>query len=896
MPRFFRRHRSSVNRLLHLPRKFQRRVFVLLLLMICTWAGIGLTASRVQAQRQPTTPESNIQRLEDQEIRRFAPPVPATPPSVQVPEEVIPPAIEPPRPATRRQFPPVVENSPAPINIAPVPGVQTQETPRPAVRRPIPPILSSPSPALLPAPSPGNATPTPNLRQQPGVQTAQPNDADAIVTDNSPPGQYILEFNRSPVVGNRFHLQGIYNEARLGFTRPRSWKINSVKAAIRFQHSPALLANRSNLTIRLNGTSIGSVPLNLQQSQVGQVLFDIPPSRLGDFNDIAIVVQQHNTENCDDEDPSDPTLWTEILPDSRLVFNYQRAPYRLDFSTYPFPFFDDLSLDPNQIAFIQPQQLNESWLTATARYTASLGRLADYRPLETRLVKTIDQAKFNERLVLIGTPEEQPILKSLNLPLRLVNNQFLDGSQNPLAPDVGAIILTTIQRENSRIPLLVVTGNGIEGVTKAVQFLVQPQDRKISTGRAIFVNQITPIPSPSARQWPRFLPETNTFKLSDLKAANNQPFEDITVRGSNAPPIEFDFRALPDDSFKRGSSMNLVYSYGPQVNPRTSVVEVLLDGNFIGGARLTSESGENRKTVKINLPENLIKPDSKIRIGFRLNSREPGVCGRVNDQHLTGTLHADTSFNLQREISVVLPDLKLLQFGYPLTAPQDLSSTAIMLPDAPSNEDLATLLELSERLGRLSQSDSVQLKVFKFGSGNLTVQDRARLNLVGIGVRERFPFPEVFQSGEFKLEDLYSRQGGQASIQTVPDGEGVIKQIISPWSSDRILLALTAQTPQGLGLVQKVLDADTWFYQLQGDTVIIGKNAANPTAYDPNAYRLQYFQRSTQRRVEDTDLLSRVSRILQDNWFMLPTAIVVFALILYGISQLYLKRIAAQGK
>src|SRR4028119_283864 len=32
---------------------------------------------------------------------------------------------------------------------------------------------------------------------------------------------YILEFNRSPVVGTRFSLRGIYDEDRLGFTRPR---------------------------------------------------------------------------------------------------------------------------------------------------------------------------------------------------------------------------------------------------------------------------------------------------------------------------------------------------------------------------------------------------------------------------------------------------------------------------------------------------------------------------------------------------------------------------------------------------------------------------------------------------------------------------------------------------
>ena len=36
-------------------------------------------------------------------------------------------------------------------------------------------------------------------------------------------GEYILEFNRSPIVGSRLQLRSIYDEARVRFTRPRNW-------------------------------------------------------------------------------------------------------------------------------------------------------------------------------------------------------------------------------------------------------------------------------------------------------------------------------------------------------------------------------------------------------------------------------------------------------------------------------------------------------------------------------------------------------------------------------------------------------------------------------------------------------------------------------------------------
>ena len=126
----------------------------------------------------------------------------------------------------------------------------------------------------------------------------------ATASENIPNSTYNLFFNRSPVVGNAFHLRGNYAEARLGFSRPQNWKIQSAKALVRFQHSPALLPSLSNLTVRVNGTSVGSVPLNRQSSKIGNVLFDIPPKLIQDYNQITFVAQQHYSTDCKEEQPN----------------------------------------------------------------------------------------------------------------------------------------------------------------------------------------------------------------------------------------------------------------------------------------------------------------------------------------------------------------------------------------------------------------------------------------------------------------------------------------------------------------------------------------------------------------------------------------------------------------
>ncbi len=716
--------------------------------------------------------------------------------------------------------------------------------------------------------------------------------------------QFKLEFNRSPIVGNRLRLRGRYSESRLGFTRPRGWNVGKALVNLRFQHSPALYANRSSLTVLVNDTSIGSIPLNKKQSQVGTTTLAINPKLLQDYNEIKVVAQQNDSEGC--SDPNSPNLWTEILPDSAVVFNYQRQEVPLSFSRYPYPIFDNLGLETNEVVYLQPTQATQTWLTSAARFQASLGRMADFRPMETRAVADLADVKPSEKVVIIGTPAEQPAIAAFKkeLPLTLNGNQILDANQRPVPEDTGVLILSKTKPQ-SGAPVLIITGNSPRGVANASRYLTQLGSRKLGTGQVVLVPKVNEVPTPAPRQWSRYLPEVNNFALSDIKTqADGKPFNDVTVRGGGAPAIEIDFRALPDDRFLRGSSMNLVYSYGPQINPRTSAVEVLIDDTFIGGARLDSEAGENRKNLKVDLPANLIKPDSKLKVYFRMNPREPfdkQNCVTPPDQQLSGTLHADTSFDLKRETSVQLPDLDKLRFGFPFAAPQDLSKTSIVLSQNPSSTDIVTMLEFSERLGRLSQrnsndGDSVKLNVYTPES--LPQASRDGDNLVVIGTREKLPFAnEIFKAAGLNLGGAFLRANADTAVQTPQDGQGMIKQILSPWNGERVVLALTAQTENGLDKVRQVLNADPWFFQLKEDTVLISSDKKDPKGYDPDAFQLAFFQSSPRsNRVENTTPLSKASRMIQDNWLLLPAGIVGVSLLLYGIVQLYLKRAATDRR
>ncbi len=762
-----------------------------------------------------------------------------------------------------------------------------ESRPQPPVVQPRPQPRQTDPAAPRPAPTTPQAAPNP-LPSAPTSQPASVEPAPAAAPEQeNPSNQYVLQFNRAPVVGNALQMAGVLSQKRLGFSKPRHWLVESGKVLIRFRQSPALYAERSNLTVRFNNRHLGSVPLNREADEIGNVMFNLPAALVQDQNILIIQVQQHTSKDC--TDPTDPTLWTEILPDSQVVLNYTTLPIPLDFANYPYPFLDDQGLEADRLAYVRPNSVSDLWLTATARFQAMASRLTNTRPMDLRLIDQADQLQAEDRLVVIGTPTEQPILEDLPLPFKLSDGKVLDGNSNPLPNGVGVLMLTTTQDES--VPVLVATGNDQSAVLKAVQALVQSADRQLLTGQAVLVNEVAEVESPAANAWPGYIPaNANRLLLSDLEISPNQPFQEITVNGVPVPPpVEVPLRTLPDERFLRGSKFTLNYSYGPNIDTRKSSVSVMLNGQGIGGERLKYAEG-GADSVTVDLPPELMTPKTTLGVQLFTYPRNAINCGEIPDQTTWGRVHGDSSFDLNQNNVVDLPDLKLLQTGFPLTAPQDMSQMAFVLPNAPTNEDILTMLQVSNRLGRVSRSQSIKLDAFRQENVIDSVQQK---HLIGIGLREQFPLPEIFQSDDgFSLDGQWSRRRDLTQLQTLPDEAGVILAKVSPWNQDRLLLGLTGQTATGLKEVQQVFAQNPLFSRLEGDTVLVQRTTASPSPYNRTDYAVTALTQRTPRTIDHSNWLSRMVAFLQANWFLLPGGIVLIALILYGVSQLYLNRIS----
>lgn len=717
---------------------------------------------------------------------------------------------------------------------------------RPVPLPPVPPVPRPPVVRLRPSAAPG---------MQAGQETSL----------------FILQFDRNSQIFAGANMRGRFASTELNFTRPRRWNLKRMTGVIRFTHSPVLLPS-SVLVVQINGETYATANLTKENAGGGELRFTVPVDRLFDYNTLRLIVNQRMDTEC--EDPYDPALWTQISPDSQITFEFadDPKPTPLDFGRFPLPFFDELDVSPTELAYVRPATFSSSWLTATSRVSAYFGRLVQFRQLQSRV---IDQPSASRTpVIVIGTPAEQPILSQLasQIPFPLRDGQWLDGEGTPLGAEVGLLALASVAEESQ--PVLIISGNTDTAVQKAVAFLTQPRNGKLGTGKAIVVNQVDEIPLAPRRDWPAYIPPRPRFTLREIGV------KDTTIRGIFAAPLEFNFRALPDDLMPNTGKMTLNFAYGAGLNNNLSTVEVLIDNIAIASFGLSNPKGQTRASETFEMPAHMITPSSTMQVYFRMFPNQFDACRLTAAEQIWGTLHSDSQVDLPREEIVNLPDLQLFRTGYPFTVRQDLSETALVVPDNPSLEELGLMLEVTERLGRLSMADGIKIEAYTRSA--LPEAIRRDRHLIGIGLQgndRRYPLQEALMAeGSLGLGPLLTRLRGENVLQTFTDEQGVMTQVISPWNSRRVVLNLTAQRSRALTTIQRFFALDSSFFQMGGDTILLNSETD-----------FYYLTRLPKRLVANVSPVNRLYLFLQQNWILLPIGFLIIALGLYGFMQVYLE-------
>jgi len=506
----------------------------------------------------------------------------------------------------------------------------------------------------------------------------------------------VIAFDDDGLLDGHLMLQGIVAYGGVSFTRPRGWELTADPVLdLRFEHSAALIPAESHLTVSLNDQPVGSVTLGADNVIDGRLSVRLPGSLVEDHNRIAFVVDQSYTDEC--EDPFEPALWTRISDQSSIRVTYRPLPIESELLQLPYPLIDDRGYGPAQVSLVGPASVSQSALQASADIGFAMGRQAAWRGV--RVVSpapSLDQV--NTQAIVIGETSENGVVEELVDTTGLKTGQGLVALvPNPWNDTHGVVVLT---------------GGDGRGVELGAEGVAGRDRRDLLSGPAAFVDEVKDAKPPPSRMHPKPAPRRSSFQLQDLGIV------DTTVRGYYAPTIGIPIRFEGDArSRPGGGALKVRYAYSAQLDIRLSTVEVRLNGVSLRSVALDDPQGSEDEILEVDIPADILRPDSRLDVVFHLFPRDFDPCRYVSDKMIWGTLYDTTVIDVPLDHYTSVPNLGLLRHrAWPFNMELPQAGVVIVVPDNPTRQHASAVMQLAAELGRLSVAEDPELIVRTAGA------------------------------------------------------------------------------------------------------------------------------------------------------------------------------------
>lgn len=242
-------------------------------------------------------------------------------------------------------------------------------------------------------------------------------------------------------------LVGAYHQEQTYFIAMPSGQLlaDASKVNLEFRYAQNLDFNRSLVTVRINGTPIGSKKLTRELANGDKAVFTVPANfRVsGSFSLTVAFDLELDYDAC--LPPGVETPWAYIDPGSRMQINSRDQPELL-FNHYPYPFIRGGQY--NQVAVVLPRERDEYTYRTVSNLFSLLGRYAAGNAGEVRFYEdTVEPELLKDRNVIaIGSYLDNEILQAANKELYFQYDEsgagFISNEKMSIDADYGSRIGT----------------------------------------------------------------------------------------------------------------------------------------------------------------------------------------------------------------------------------------------------------------------------------------------------------------------------------------------------------------------------------------------------------------------------------------------------------------------
>ncbi|KAF0854983.1 cellulose biosynthesis cyclic di-GMP-binding regulatory protein BcsB [Pantoea dispersa] len=625
-------------------------------------------------------------------------------------------------------------------------------------------------------------------------------------------------------------LTGGQLQSGILFTLPGDEVITNARLNLSLRVSAALAARNTSLQLMLNGQPLGTLPLGASDSDVSDYQLDIPAAMVVSSNNLSFKINDADKLLCEKE--SAQQYQVTILPKTTLSLEGQQLNIGTSLRNFPRPFIDVQRMTPASVTFGFAANVSPDSVSAAALVASWLGIQSDYRGIRFPVVRG-DLPEHNG--ILIGHPGDK--IGSVTLP----------AAKGPL--------LQVIDNPNNPVyKLLLVVGADDAQLRQAANRLTtQP----LATDASSLNVPPQPIGTRKPYDAPRWINTSRPVRLSELLRKD----QSLTTTGIWHDALRVNFRAAPDLFLWDGDAIpvNLHYRFPSEswIDENNSFLNVTLNGTFLRNLtvnkvgllesawhRLGGDARQEQYTLK--LEPYLIYGDNQLALYFNIKPKADAPCGVLLNNNIKSRIEEDSWIDLSHTRHfTMLPNLSyFVGASFPFSRLADFSQTTLLLPEAPGDAEIATLLDMAARAGNATGVPLVQNQVlFGLPNGGTNLTRLQHSDVLAVSTMQHSAFTQQMLAGT-----AYQTSGNTLGVKepTTVDklrgwltGDWSRQQLDadryfssneawrgfvsyrSPWSADRLVVMTVATSEQQLLRLHDDLNSARINAGIRGDTAII---------------------------------------------------------------------------
>ncbi|MEP8986085.1 cellulose biosynthesis cyclic di-GMP-binding regulatory protein BcsB [Enterobacter cloacae] len=664
----------------------------------------------------------------------------------------------------------------------------------------------------------------------PGVRGANA----PVVAENAPSRDVKLTFAQIAPPPGSMVLRGVNPDGGIEFGMRSDEVVSNAVLNLEYTPSPSLLPTQSQLKVYLNDELMDVLPVT--KEQLGKkTLAQVPinPLFITDFNRIRLEFVGHYRDVC--ENPASNTLWMDIGRNSSLQMTYQSLALKNDLSAFPVPFFDPRDNRPLTLPMVFASSPDVTEQRAATIVASWFGSRSGWRGQ-------------NFPVMYDKIPDRNAIIFTTNAK----RPAFLREHPAVKAPTIEMIS----HPDNPYVKLLVVFGRDEKDLVQAAKAIAQ--GNILFRGSSVVVDEVKPLLARKPYDAPNWVRTDRAVTFGELKTYEEQ----LQATGLEPSPISLSLNLPPDLYLLRtnGIDINLNYRYTAPSTKDSSRMDISLNNQFLQSFSLTSTQDTNRLMLRLPVLQGLLdgKTDvsipalklgaiNQLRFNFQYMNPLPG--GSVDNcitfqqvqNHVVIGDESTIDFSKYYHF-LAMPDLRAFaNAGFPFSRMADLSESIVVMPKAPNEEQVTTLLDTMATVGAQTglpainvtlTDDGAQIQnkdadIMVIGTIPDKLKDEKRVDLLVQAAQSWVNTPLRQTQFPSIMPDINDRK---ASAQTAVTSQGAMAAVVgfqSPYNDQRSVIALLADSPRGYELLNSAMNDSGKRASMFGSVSVIRESGVN---------------------------------------------------------------------